>query len=89
VLQAPHHGSPAANKPELADWARPRVVVSCQGRPRSPAGAKEPYTARGAQFLPTWPHGAVTVRSHPSGLVVETFATGQQLVLRAQAPPAD
>jgi competence protein ComEC len=88
-MMAPHHGSPAANKPELAAWARARVVVSCQGRPRSPAGVKEPYTARGAQFLATWPHGAVTVRSHPTGLVVETFATGQRLVLRAEAPPAN
>jgi competence protein ComEC len=86
---APHHGSPAANKPELAAWARPRVVVSCQGRPRSPGGMKEPYTARGAHWLATWPDGAITVRSHPSGLVVETFVTGQRLVLRADAPTAN
>jgi competence protein ComEC len=89
VLQAPHHGSPAANKPELAAWAGARVVVSCQGRPRRPGPPKEPYTARGAHWLATWPDGAVTVRSHESGLVVETFTTGQRLVLRAEAPPAN
>jgi competence protein ComEC len=82
VLQAPHHGSPRANTKELAAWARPRVVVSCQGRPQSPADPGEPYTAAGAHFLGTWPHGAVTVRSHASGVVVETFVTGQRLVLR-------
>jgi competence protein ComEC len=81
VLMAPHHGSRAANKPEVADWARPRVVVSCQGPPRSPAQKSEPYTAAGAHFLGTWPHGAVTIRSDRSGLVVETFQTGQRFTI--------
>jgi competence protein ComEC len=82
VLQAPHHGSRRANTPDLAAWARPRVVISCQGPPRGPAGASEPYSARGARFLGTWPHGAITVRSHASGLVVETYVTGERMVVR-------
>src|SRR5262249_15414165 len=31
VLMAPHHGSPAANTPKLADWAKPKLVVACDG----------------------------------------------------------
>jgi competence protein ComEC len=79
---APHHGSRRANTPDLAAWARPRVVVSCQGPPRSVGDAAEPYRARGATFLGTWPHGAVTVHSHSSGLVVETFVTKQRFLVR-------
>jgi competence protein ComEC len=84
VFQAPHHGSKASNVPALADWARPRVAVSSQGPPLSPGGIKEPYTAKGAQFLSTWADGAVTIRSHQTGMVVETFVTGQRFVLRTE-----
>ena len=73
VLMAPHHGSPAANTRELAAWCQPRVVVSCEGPPRGTTRRPEPYTAAGAVFLGTWAHGAVTVRSTPAGLTVETF----------------
>jgi competence protein ComEC len=79
VLMAPHHGSRLANKLELAEWAKPKLVVSCQGPPRWPAREPDPYTASGAWFLGTWPHGAVTVHSGRGGLVVETFQTGQRL----------
>jgi competence protein ComEC len=71
-----------ANSPDLAAWARPRVVVSCQGPPRGPANVSEPYTARGARYLGTWPHGAITVRSHASGLVIETYLTRERMVVR-------
>jgi competence protein ComEC len=86
VLMAPHHGSRIANTPALAAWARPRVVVACQGPPQWPSHNPEPYTAAGAQFLGTWPHGAVTVRSHRTGLVVETFTTGQRIAVRPEGP---
>jgi competence protein ComEC len=81
VLMAPHHGSRLANGPDLAVWASPRVVVSCQGSPRSadPPGAA--YESRGARYLTTWTHGAVTVRSTVSGLTVETFRTDERLSL--------
>jgi competence protein ComEC len=79
---APHHGSRRANTPDLAAWARLRVVVSCQGPPRSVGDVAEPYQARGARFLGTWPEGAVTIHSHRSGLVVETFVTKQRFVVR-------
>src|SRR5262249_41639846 len=82
VLMCPHHGSRAADPPGLSQWAKPKVVVSCQGAPRGRGGTADVYAARGAQFLSTWDEGAVTVRSHVSGLVVETFRTGQRIVVR-------
>jgi competence protein ComEC len=83
VLMAPHHGSHLANTPELARWARPRVVVSCQGRPRPPREVRQSYEGVGANLLDTRQHGAVTVRSHASGLVVETFVTQQRMAVRS------
>jgi competence protein ComEC len=76
VLMAPHHGSPKANPVELAKWARPRFVVSCQGRPRGAGNAEDAYREVGSRFLGTWPDGAVTVRSRKDGLVVEVFRSG-------------
>jgi hypothetical protein len=87
VLQAPHHGSRASNTPELAAWARPRVVVSCEGPPLGGVRSREPYSADGSCFLGTWPHGAVTVRSRRTGLVVETFWTGERFAVRSERPP--
>ncbi len=81
VLMAPHHGSRVVNTPELATWARPKVVVSCEGPPRGGTRATEPYTGLGTQFLGTWPHGAITIHSQPSSLVIETFHTGQRFVV--------
>lgn len=76
VLMAPHHGSRTANTPDLAAWARPKVVVSCQGAPRSPR-RHDPYAPVGAEVFGTWPHGAVTVRDDARGLVLETYVTKQ------------
>jgi competence protein ComEC len=84
VFMAPHHGSRAANVPRLAQWARPRVVVSCEGPPRGATRPTEPFSAMGARFLGTWPHGAVTVRSRPGRLLVETFRTGEHIELPAR-----
>jgi competence protein ComEC len=84
VLQAPHHGSRRLDTDGLTAWARPRLVVSCQGRPRGAPGAPEAYTRGGCQFLDTWRHGAVTVVSHRSGLVIETFKSRERLVLRGK-----
>jgi competence protein ComEC len=82
VLMAPHHGSRRENIPKLAVRCRPKVVVACQGPPRGPIRQPDPYRAINAQFLGTWPHGAVTVRCRPDRLVVETFRSGMRLVLR-------
>jgi competence protein ComEC len=82
VMMAPHHGSKAANVPALAEWARPRVTVACQGPPAGFGPAVDPYEGRAGPFLGTWPHGAVTVVSRGDSLTVETFVTRQRLVVR-------
>src|SRR5262249_36540472 len=87
VLMAPHHGSRFANTAELADWARPRGGISCQGPPRGTDRTRETYTAAGPRFLGTWPNGAVSVRGRRDILEVETFQTGQRWVVRAGASP--
>jgi len=81
VLMAPHHGSAAANNRTLAEWARPRLVVACDSKPlKVPSG--DPYGAIRAEVWVTGLEGAVTVHSHATGLVAETFRTGQRLVVR-------
>jgi competence protein ComEC len=88
VLQAPHHGSRTSNTPALAVWARPKVVVSCEGPPTWPTNVPNMYADHGARFLSTWPHGAVTFISHKSGLVAETFVTRERFVVRSGADHA-
>jgi competence protein ComEC len=92
VLMAPHHGSDKSNIPELAKWAKPRLVVSCQAAP--PGGERlnvKMYEKAGAKFLGTWPHGSITIRTpagdvrrargeEEGGASVETFRT--KLLLR-------
>jgi competence protein ComEC len=82
VLMAPHHGSATANTPDLARWARPALVVSCQGRPSGARAKKpDPYAEVNAPVWGTWPHGAVTIRWEPAGLVAETYLTKQRIVI--------
>ena len=73
------------NKPALAAWARPKLVVSCEGQPRGRTRPEEPYTAAGAVFLGTWPHGAITIRSNATGLIVETFQSKTRFVAQRGA----
>jgi competence protein ComEC len=87
VLMAPHHGSKAANPAGLIGWCKPRLVVACQGPPQWPTQVPAAYESRGATFLGTWPHGAVTIMSHRTGLVAETFRTHKQVVVRAGGSP--
>ncbi|HEY7152751.1 MAG TPA: ComEC/Rec2 family competence protein [Gemmataceae bacterium] len=82
VLMAPHHGSHLTNTVELARWARPRVVVSCQGRPGPSKEVRQRYRQVGAHLLDTHQHGAVTVLSHAGGLVVETFRSKERFAIR-------
>jgi competence protein ComEC len=78
VLMAPHHGSHRVDGAALLRWCRPRLVVSCQGPPRSPGKAEAIYKRAGVEFWTTHAQGAITVRSGPAGLVVETFRDGQR-----------
>jgi competence protein ComEC len=86
VLMTPHHGSGANRAGDLADWARPRLVVASQGR-RDGGKAEAVYTQRGIPYWSTWPDGAITVRSHATGLTAESFATGKREVVRAGSGP--
>jgi competence protein ComEC len=75
VLMAPHHGSKTSNTSALAEWAQPRVVVSCQRQPLGGIQDAGPYERRGIPYLGTWPHGAVTIRGQKGKWWVETFKT--------------
>lgn len=86
VLMTPHHGSGANRAGDLAAWARPRLVVASQGR--RDGGKSEPvYRRAGFPYWSTWPDGAITLRSHATGLTAESFATGRREVVRAGAGP--
>jgi competence protein ComEC len=69
VLVAPHHGSRAANPPELIQWCRPEFVVASQGRPRSGA-TLEVYRDAGIPVYATNERGAITVRIDERGVNV-------------------
>lgn len=75
VLMAPHHGSPASNTTDLARWAKPTVVVSSQGKPRSLERARKPYDEIQVPYLSTWTEGAITFTSKQKGLTAATYVT--------------
>src|SRR5262249_27634301 len=51
VLMAPHHGSPASNTSDLANWAKPALVVVCDAKPRT--ATADPYNKVNAQVWTT------------------------------------
>jgi competence protein ComEC len=85
VLMAPHHGSRAAFPKKLVEWADPRLVVVSRG-----TGFGSPIQAGAAgPDVPIWDTvsaGAITLRSHRSGLVAEAFRTGERRVLVRGGP---
>jgi competence protein ComEC len=91
VMLAPHHGGVSANpfardadgtvRPGLmAAWARPRLVVSSQ-RSGKTGHLTAGYGAVGATVWDTPTAGAVTVRSHATGLTAEAFRSGEAKVI--------
>ena len=80
VLMAPHHGSRAALPSRLVEWAGPRMVVVSRGHPMG-----NTITDRDAgPDVPLWDTdtaGAVTLRSHRTGLIAEAFRTGERRVI--------
>jgi competence protein ComEC len=81
VLMAPHHGSPAANTPKLADWAKPKLVVACDGPKAFAPRDEDTYTKKKIPYWITWPNGTITLRSHRTGLIAETYRTGLRMVV--------
>jgi competence protein ComEC len=73
VLMAPHHGSDKSNVAALAQWAKPKLVVSCQTAPTSERASVKMYERMGAKFLGTWPHGAITIRPDDVEAPVQTY----------------
>ena len=53
VFMAPHHGSDKSNIPELAKWAKPKLVVSCQTAPISERMSVKMYEQMGAKYFVT------------------------------------
>jgi competence protein ComEC len=91
VMLAPHHGAKTANGPQrlqegetqprqMATWARPRLVISSQ-RPGPTDHLKAAYGSVGATVWDTPTAGAVIVRCHATGVVVEAFRSGEVLVV--------
>ncbi len=83
VLMAPHHGSRAANPPRLIEWASPRLAIACDGPRASTSKEEDAYAKKKIPYWITWPNGAITLRSHRTGLIAETYRTGQRLVVTA------
>jgi competence protein ComEC len=75
VLLAPHHGSRSSNTESFAAWARPGLVVSCDGRPRR--ALVDPYAEVGTAVFHTWQDGAVIAIMDAAGVRAETFRSGK------------
>lgn len=97
VMLAPHHGAFGANHAlrgeqdevlpgQMAAWARPRLVVSSQRAGRGAAHLRDVYGAVGAIVWDTATAGAVTVRSHASGVIAEAYRTGEVRVIHRGGP---
>jgi competence protein ComEC len=83
VWMAPHHGGRTASPPELAQWVRPRLAVAHNATGEAKVAASV-YMSTGADFLGTWPHGAITIFSRTDGLWATTYRTRQIVALERQ-----
>jgi competence protein ComEC len=68
ILLAPHHGSKAANPPELAAWASPQWVVVSTREERNLPFLKQTYGSK-CRVVSTAEYGAMTFTIHPDGSV--------------------
>ena len=82
VLMAPHHGSSTSNTPALITWAAPKVAIVCKELREEPTDGEKAYLARRIALWSTATQGAITLHSHRTGLVLETFKTKQRQVVR-------
>jgi competence protein ComEC len=80
VLQAPHHGSQAAFPAILARWAEPKFIVVSRGDFYSNF-IREGHAGTTVPVWDTHGFGAVTLRSHPSGLNAESYRTKERIVI--------
>jgi competence protein ComEC len=85
VLMAPHHGSRSAFPRRLVEWSGPRLVVVSRG----PSLGTPVRAGDAGPDVPVWDTstvGAITLRSHRTGLTAEAFRTGERLVLTRGGP---
>lgn len=84
VMMAPHHGSRGAFPERLVAWCEPHLVVVSRGPPSGNTlrseGAKPPTS------WDTYTAGAITLRSHHTGVSAEAFRTGERVVLPRRVP---
>lgn len=80
VLMGPHHGSRAALPEGLVRWCGPRLVVVCRGPARGNT-VRPGDAGPGVDIWDTWDRGAVTIRCHATGVVAESFRTGERVVV--------
>lgn len=78
VLLAPHHGSTTASQLALARWANPRLVVVSGPATRS---KRLDHVYSAALIWVTGDEGAITIRSHSTGLIGETFGSRKRIVI--------
>lgn len=79
VVMAPHHGSRAALPKGFLEWTLPRLIVVSRGE-----ALGNTVTSADAQGVTMWDTdqaGAITLRSHRTGLVAETYRTGERKVV--------
>ena len=79
VLQAPHHGSRAAYNPQWNAWAHAGFVVSSRGDLYTNT-IREADLGPNAVLWETEVQGAITLRSHRTGLTAEAFRTGERRI---------
>lgn len=79
VLQAPHHGSRAAFPPEWNKWADPKFIAVSRGD--FYGNFLRDADSPNAVVWHTEMHGAITFRSHRSGLTAEAFRTGERRIV--------
>ena len=81
VMMAPHHGSQGAEPNRLMKWSPASMLIVSRGRPTGRTLTEDDA------IVPVWSThelGAVTVRSHVSGLTVHAFRTGETVVLKSR-----
>jgi competence protein ComEC len=86
VLMAPHHGSRRLDAEGLVERAKPWLIVASMGNPLGKGGYPEAYLRKELVFWTTNECGAITLRSHSTGLVAENFLNRERV---AQPRKAD
>ena len=80
VLQAPHHGSKAAFPPQWNAWAEPKFIAVSRGDFYANF-IRESDCGPNAILWQTETHGAITLRSHRTGLTAEAFRSGERRIV--------